>query len=262
MVRQLDFHTPNNSTKDALRRYMPPCIVLALLLLAWWFGWLDYISLSAITMHRQKLAGLVDSHLLLSLVIYFLVYAALVAISFPGASLMTLVAGLLFGGMLGGLVTVFAATSGAVLIFLVARSSFGDFLEQRASGYAGKLIAGFQKDSFNYLLSLRLTPVFPFWVINIVPAILNMRLRPYALATFLGIIPGTLAYAFIGAGLASVIEAQEKAHPGCGAAGNCTIDVGALVTPQLLIALVALGVIALIPVIVKRFGNPSRDISS
>jgi uncharacterized membrane protein YdjX (TVP38/TMEM64 family) len=158
----------------------------------------------------------------------------------------------MFGGVVGGLATVLAATAGAVVIFLIAKSSIGDFLETRASGFVARLAEGFRRDSFNYLLSLRLTPLFPFWVVNIVPAMLNMRLGPYALATFIGIIPGTFAYAFVGAGLGSVISAQEAANPGCSAMGTCSIDPRSLVTPQLLIAMAALGVVALIPVVVRR----------
>ncbi len=243
-----------NNGSQALRKYGPLAAIVVALGAAWFGGLFDYFSLSKLIMHRESLAAQVAANFPLAILVYCLIYIVLVAVSFPGASLLTLISGFLFGGFVGGSATVVSATIGAVIIFLVARSSFGDFLERRAGGFVAKLIDGFREDSFNYLLSLRLTPVFPFWVVNIVPAMLNMKVGPYALATFLGIIPGTFAYSFVGAGLGSIIEAQELAHPGCGAAGTCAIDVKALVTPQIVFAMVALGLVALAPVILKRLG--------
>ncbi len=239
---------------QALQKYGPLAAIAIALIAAWAGGLFEYFSLSTLIMHREALAARVEDNFVFAIAVYCLVYVVLVAISFPGASLLTLVSGFLFGGLVAGTATVVSATMGAVIIFLIARSSFGDFLEKRASGFVGKLVGGFQKDAFSYLLSLRLTPVFPFWVINIVPAMLNMKVGPYALATFLGIIPGTFAYSFVGAGLGSVIQAQERAQPGCSAAGTCAIDVKALVTPQIIIAMVALGLVALAPVVIKRLG--------
>jgi uncharacterized membrane protein YdjX (TVP38/TMEM64 family) len=234
------------------KRLALPAVLFGLLALAWGGGLLDYFSLSSIIAHRQLLTAHIEAHFALALAVYIATYVALVTISFPGASLLTLASGFLFGGLTGATASLFAATGGAVLIFLIARSSFGGVLERRAGGFAARMAEGFRRDAFNYLLSLRLAPIFPFWVINIVPALLNMRLAPYALATFLGIIPATFAFAFIGAGLGSVIEAQERAQPGCAAAGTCSIDPQSLVTPQLLLALAGLAVLSLIPVVVKR----------
>lgn len=240
------------------RRFLPPVILVLLLVAAWRTGVLDQFSLSGFIRHREWLAGFVDANFLAALAIYFAIYAALVAISFPGASLLTLASGFLFGGLAGGTVTVFAATAGATAVFLVARSSFGKLLEARAQGFAAKLAEGFREDAFLYLLSLRLTPIFPFWVVNIVPALLGMRAAPYALATFLGIIPGTFAFAFVGAGLGSVIDAQERPDPGCAAAGTCAIDVSGLLTPQIIAAFAAFGLVALMPPVLRRLGFLSR----
>jgi uncharacterized membrane protein YdjX (TVP38/TMEM64 family) len=245
--------TGKNQAGGQARRFLLPAAIAAILAIAYWSGFFEHLTLSSIIRHREWLAALVRENLPLAVAAYMVLYAALVSISFPGASLVTIAAGMLFGGLLGGASTVFAATAGAVLIFLVARSSVGDFLEQRASGFVARLADGFRKDAFNYLLSLRLTPIFPFWVVNIVPAMLNMRLDHYALATFIGIIPGTFAYAFVGAGLSSVIAAQEMANPGCADAGTCSIDPQALVTPQLVLAMAGLGIAALIPVVYRHW---------
>lgn len=247
-------HRGAGGAGDAVRRYGPIAALACLLAFAWKMGWFDQVSLSSLVRNREWLLAFVAAHALLSFGAYILLYALLVAVSFPGASLLTLASGLLFGGLAGGTASVIAATIGAAAIFLAARSSFGQLLQRRAGGFVGRLAEGFRRDSFSYLLFLRLTPIFPFWVVNIVPALLNMRLGPYVAATFVGIIPGTFAYAFVGAGLGSVIAAQEQANPGCGKAGACSIDVSALITPQLLIAFTALGFAALIPVALRRFG--------
>lgn len=249
---------PRGAGLPAVRLVLPLAIV-AVLAAAWASGLLDKLSLSAVISHREALAAQIAANRPLALAAYVLLYAALVAISFPGASLLTLAGGFLFGGFAGATGTVIGATAGAVLIFLIARSSFGGSLEKRAGNFAARMAEGFRRDAFSYLLSLRLAPVFPFWVINIVPAILNMRLAPFALATFLGIIPGTFAIAYIGAGLGSVIESQERAQPGCAAAGTCHIDPNSLVTPQLVWALAGLAVLALVPVVAKRLALRRRQ---
>lgn len=233
-------------------RLVPVALVFLALFVAWRAGWLDLVSLSSLIRHRAMLASYVEAHPALSYLACFATYAVLVAVSFPGASLLTIISGFLFGGILGGSVSVLAATTGAVAIFLIARSSFGDLFQRRAGPFLSRMVDGFNRDAFNYLLFLRLTPVFPFWVVNIVPGLLNMKLVPYALATALGIIPATYAYAYVGAGLDSLIAAQERANPGCAQAGNCEIDPAALVTPQILFAMVALAVLSLLPVIIRR----------
>lgn len=238
-----------------LKKWLPLGVIASILGFAWIGGWFEYLSLSNMIMHREALGDIVSSNFLISILGYIVFYAGLVAISFPGASLLTIAAGFLFGGWLGGIATVFGATLGAVIIFEIARTSFGEAMQKRTGKFVDKMREGFQEDSFLYLLTLRLTPVFPFWVINIVPALLNMKIVPYAIATFIGIIPGTIAYAFIGAGLDSVIMAQEAANPGCAASGTCQINPGSLITTEVIIAMVGLGVISIMPVVIKKIKN-------
>jgi uncharacterized membrane protein YdjX (TVP38/TMEM64 family) len=234
------------------RKWLPLAVLAALMALGFAFGLHRQLSLSNLIMQRHDLAAFVDQNLALALLAYTAIYATAVALSFPGASFLTIAGGFLFGWLIGGAVTVVGATLGACAVFLVARSSFGEVLTHRAGPFLARLAEGFRENAFHYLLFLRLTPVFPFWLVNIAPAIFRMPLVSYALATFVGIIPGTFAYAFIGTGLDSVIAAQEAAHPGCAAEGTCQIDVSALVTPQLLAAFFVLGIASLIPVILKR----------
>jgi uncharacterized membrane protein YdjX (TVP38/TMEM64 family) len=236
-----------------LRKWCPLAVLVALMTLAFSQGLHNQLTLSELIRERQNLAGLVENNLFLTVLGYIALYAVAVALSFPGASLFTIAGGFLFGWVAGGFATVFGATVGAAVVFLVAKSSFGEVLTRRAGPFVTRLAEGFRRDAFNYLLFLRLTPVFPFWLVNIAPAVFQMPFGPYVLATFTGIIPGTFAYAFIGSGLDSVIAAQEAANPGCAAAGTCAVDISALVTPQLIAAFFALGIASLIPVVLKRF---------
>lgn len=242
-----------NEIYPQAKRFLPALLVIMFLVISWFAGWFEYFSLSNLIMNREDLANFASDNMFVAMASYLLLYAALVAISFPGASLLTIGAGFVFGGFAAGILTVFGATAGAVIIFLIARSSFGDFLVRKAGPFVSKMVDGFNRDAFNYLLMIRLTPLFPFWVVNIVPALVNVRLLPYTIATFLGIIPGTFAYSFVGAGLGSVIEAQEAANPGCANAGTCEIDPSSLITPQILWAMLGLAAISVLPVLIRKF---------
>ena len=237
-----------------IRRWGPVGVILLLMGVGYSQGWHQYLSLDALVTHRSMLADLVAEHYALALLGYVAIYVVAVALSFPGASFITIAGGLLFGWMIGGLLTVVAATLGATLIFLAARSVFGSSLRERATGFVHRFAEGFRQDAFNYLLFLRLVPVFPFWLINIAPALFGVRLGTYVSATLIGILPGTFAYAFIGAGFDSVIAAQEAANPTCSLDPDCTLtlDPGALITGELIAAFVALGVVALIPPVLKE----------
>ncbi|WP_321499527.1 TVP38/TMEM64 family protein [Breoghania sp.] len=232
---------------------MPLALLIAAMVLGYAMGWHRYLTLTELIRHRDELDELVDAHYWATATVFCLVYVACVALSFPGASLLTLAGGLLFGALSAGTMTAFAATSGAVIVFLVASSSFGGALKRRAGPATRRLARGLREDAFNYLLFLRLTPIFPFWLVNVVPALVEVPLRTYTLATFIGILPGTYAYAFLGSGLDSLIEAQEEADPGCVARGACSIEVSALITGEMIVAFLALGGAALIPVVLKKW---------
>jgi uncharacterized membrane protein YdjX (TVP38/TMEM64 family) len=152
---------------------------------------------------------------------------------------------------------VVAATIGASIIFLIARSAFGEYVVRRAGPRLSKILDGFCADAFSYLLFLRLVPLFPFFLVNLAPALVGVRLGTFVAATALGVIPATFVFASVGAGLDSVINAQAAAYHACLAAGrtDCRVDFdpAAALTPQLIGALVALGLLALVPVVVKRF---------
>ena len=219
-----------------------PLAVLALLIGAAFAFRIDrYLTLDALRDNRAALLAFVEANGLLAACAFVLAYAAVVALSIPGAAIMTLAGGFLFGVALGASLTVTGATLGATLLFLIARSAAGDFLRRRAGPFLARMSEGFSKDAFNYLLFLRLVPAFPFWAVNLAPALLGMRLAPFVIATALGIIPGTVVYTAFGASLGHVFDAGGQ------------VDLKAVFSPTLIAALIGLGLLALLPVVLKRF---------
>jgi len=246
------------SSPPAYRRWLAPAAIVALMALGYVLGLQEYISLSALASHRDMLRGFTASHGLLAIAIFASIYVLAVSLSFPGATALTVVGGFLFGWLWGGFAAMASATMGASVIFMIARSSFGETLAQRGGPALARLRRGFSNDAFNYLLFLRLVPLFPFWLVNLASALTGMRLRTFAAATAIGIIPGTFAFAFLGEGLDSILDAQAKAHAACVAekgADNCAFDlsVSSLVTTEMLVAFAALGLVALIPVGLKKW---------
>lgn len=215
------------------RRFLVPLALLILLGVAWGFGLHRSLSLEALAEHRSALGAEVAARPVLAAVLYVLAYILVVALSLPGGVVMTLAGGLLFGVVWGTILTVVGASLGAALIFLAARSAFAPLLAGRAEGLLGALRVGLERDGFFYLLTLRLVPIFPFWLVNLAPALVGMRFAPYLAATFLGIIPGTAVFAGIGAGLDQVF-----------AIGGVP-DLGVIFSPAVLLPLLGLGALSL-----------------
>ncbi|MGQ0457315.1 MAG: TVP38/TMEM64 family protein [Hyphomicrobium sp.] len=243
-----------------LRRCFPLIVLGALMALAFAMGWHKYLSFKTVGLNYDALKAFVAGNWTLAALAYAAAYIAVVALSLPGALIMTLTGGLLFGWLAGTVLTVISATVGATLIFLIAKSSFGETLAAKAGPWVDKLREGFKENALSYLLFLRLVPAFPFFAVNLAPALLGVPLSTYVIGTLLGIIPGTTAFSVAGAGLGSVIEAQNKSYQACLAASpanpavDCpySIDTSALVTPELLAAFTLLGVVALAPIALKK----------
>lgn len=206
-------------------RFLPLAAIAVAMAAAYGFGLHRYLSLQSLAENRAVLRGFTADNLALSLLIYMLIYVVAVALSIPGAVILTITGGLLFGWLVGGAVTVLAATIGAIILFLVAKSALGESLVNKAGPALTRLKDGFAEDAFNYLLFLRLVPAFPFWLVNIAPALANVKLRTFALATAIGIIPGTFAFSFVGQGLDSIIAAQSTAHDACVAEGGGSLPI-------------------------------------
>jgi uncharacterized membrane protein YdjX (TVP38/TMEM64 family) len=186
---------------------------------------------------------------------YIALYIAVIALSLPGGAIMTMAGGFLFGPVIGTLAAIVGALTGGIVIFLIARSACGEWLTRRAGPFAAKLADGFRADAFSYLVFLRLVP-FPFWLVNLAAALFGIRLSTFIAATAIGILPATLTFAVFGAGLDSVIAAQESQYNTCGATGraDCRIDfdLSHVLTPTLLLALGALALLALVPALARR----------
>ena len=240
-----------------LWRYAPLAIVLALTAVVLAMGWHRELSLETLVRYRMAFEDLVAAHGLIAVLAFVAVYIAVVTLSIPGAVYLTITGGLLFGAAYGALASFTGATIGATVLFLMALTAFGELLIRRAGPRAARLAEGFREDAFSYLLFLRLVPLFPFFLVNLVPALAGVRLAPFLAATAIGIAPATIVFALVGSSLDSVIATQTAGYRDCLAAGrtDCMVafDIYSVLTPTLIAALVGLGVLALIPVAVKRW---------
>ncbi|HUI96618.1 MAG TPA: VTT domain-containing protein [Xanthobacteraceae bacterium] len=253
-------HKPITSGPAGLRprRILPFAIILLVsAAAAMATGWYRHIDAGALLERWDAIEAVVGNHRWTALAGFTSLYAALAALSLPCGALLTVAGGVIFGGIAGGIASLIGATAGGTVVFLAARSALGGWLVRRGGRRVETIAAGFCADAFNYLLFLRLVPAFPFWLVNLVPALCGVRLATFVAATALGIIPATFAFAFFGAGLASAIAAQAPAYRACMATGgtHCTLgfDPSAAATPELIAALVVLGVLALMPVAVRRY---------
>jgi len=231
---------PKGDVMDKVRRFAPLSAIAATVATAYAFGLGDYLSFDQLRDNRELLISLVENHAVLMTLGFILIYAVATAISLPGGGLLSITGGFLFGSIAGTIWIVIGATIGAVGIFLAAKTALGDMLKAKAGPWLMKLEDGFKDNAFNYLLVLRLVPLFPFFVVNLVPAFLGVGLRTYSLATVLGIIPGAFVFASVGAGLGSVFDQGGSFSP------------SAALTPQVITALIGLTILALIPVGYKK----------
>jgi uncharacterized membrane protein YdjX (TVP38/TMEM64 family) len=187
----------------------------------------------------------------ISLLAFLGLYTIVAALPVPGAEILTVAAGFLFGIWIGTTAVVIAATLGATVLFLVTRSVAGDALRARAGPFLARMETGFNENALSYLLVLRLIPAFPFFIVNLVPAVLGVPLRTFVIGTLVGIIPATFVFASIGAGLGSVFDRMEE------------VSLANALTPEVLTALAGLAGLALIPVAYRKLRrHPGRGVSS
>ncbi len=230
----------DDAARRARFRLWPLALLAALALLLYLLGLTDYLSFEALRRERALLLAWVDRYPVLSALSFVLVYAASTALSLPGGAVLTLAGGFLFGVVAGAVYATIGATAGAVLVFLIARSALGEPLRARAGPWLTRMREGFNRNCLSYLLVLRLVPVFPFWLVNLVPAVLGMPLSTYTLGTLLGIIPGCIVYTSVGAGLGAVFDAGGEP------------DLALVLEPSILLPLLGLALLSLAPVIYRR----------
>lgn len=221
------------------RRLWPVYIILAGLGLALSQGWHELLTLESLSVNAASLDRMVQQNFLIVFISYVAIYAAATTFMVPGSAL-TIGGGFLFGLALGTPATVIGATLGASILFFASKTSIGSVLRDVAGPFIEKMRAGFAENPVSYMFALRLIPLFPFAAVNIAPGLLGAKYRDYLVTTFFGIIPGTLAYTWIGAAVKGTLLAGG------------TPDIGSLAA-NFVPAFIALGVVSLLPVAYKKF---------
>ncbi len=239
--------TQDKSIRSIWVRLWPLYIILAGLAITISQGWHQQLTPTALGENAVYLNTLVENNFWLVLLAFIGIYAAATAFMVP-ASALTIGGGFLFGVYVGAPAVIIGATMGACILFIAAKTSLGETLKSIAGPFLAKMEKGFNENALSYMFTLRLIPLFPFAVVNIAPAILGAKFRDYFITTALGIIPGTIAYTLIGSGLrGTLLDAAAKGE---------TANVGAIVRDagaNFLPAFIALGVVAMIPAIYKKF---------
>jgi uncharacterized membrane protein YdjX (TVP38/TMEM64 family) len=220
------------------KKLILPAILLTGFIAFFASGAHEFFSWQFLGHHYNAIKDFVGDKQWLSYLGFFCAYLAAVAFSLPIASLLTLTGGAILGWPTAAL-AVLAATAGGGLVFFAARNLFSDILQRRAGPFLGKLEDGFSQNAFFYLLALRLVPTAPFWVVNIVPALTRMGIVQFLAATFIGIIPGSFVYVWVGRGFDQALTAGQ------------TPDFSILSSSNILLPLGALGLLSLIPVFVR-----------
>lgn len=223
---------------------MLPLIGIAIVAVIGFFTLKDYLSFESLRDNREALLAWRDANFILATIAFLSVYIAIVAFSLPGAAIASLTGGFLFGLFPGAFYNIMAASIGAVLIFTAARMGLGDYLSRKmdsAGGVVGRIKAGLDDNEVSFLLLMRLVPAFPFFVANLVPALVGTKLRTFAWTTFIGIIPGGVVYTWVGSGLGEVFARGE------------TPDLGIIFDPKILAPILALCALSVLPIVLKAF---------
>ena len=235
--------TPSLETEKGgspVNKFVPLGVLAAGIAAFFALGLDHYVSFEALREHRALLANFVAYNPLVAPLVFMVIYAVVVAFSLPGGAIMTIAGGFLFGTVLGTAWVVLSATLGATILFVIAKTSLGDLLRAKAGPWLKKMENGFKENALSYLLVLRLIPLFPFFVVNLVPAFLGVHLRTYVIGTLLGIVPGSFVFATVGAGLGSIFDSNEA------------FTATGILTPEIVTALVGLSLLSLLPIAYKK----------
>ena len=231
-----------NSQKSPLMRNLP-LIAIGLVAIVGAFTLRDYLSFDALRDNREALLAFRDANFVLTVLGFIAVYVMIVGFSLPGAAIATLTGGFLFGTAFGTVVNITGATLGATLIFLAARMGLGERLKERmdaSDGMVAKLKKGLDENQWSMLFFIRLVPAVPFFVANLLPAFLGVPLYRFVISTFIGIIPGSIVYTSVGAGLGEVFARGESPN------------LGIIFEPHILLPILGLCLLSLLPVILKK----------
>jgi uncharacterized membrane protein YdjX (TVP38/TMEM64 family) len=222
------------------RRFGPLALIAAVAVAVIASGLIRHLSLHELRTNRQILEAFVAAHPFGSAAAYVGLYVVVVALSLPVALVMTLAGGLLFGPWIGGAAAAIGCTLGAVVIFMVCRTALGDVLRRRAGPLAARIEDGIERDAFSYVVALRLIPIAPFWLVNLALGFFDIPPLVFGAATFLGILPVSVIYAGLGAGLHRLFV--HGARP----------NLHMIFEPRILLPLAGLAILALAPIIWRR----------
>jgi uncharacterized membrane protein YdjX (TVP38/TMEM64 family) len=220
-----------------------PLFVLAGVLIAFFtLGLNKYVTLDALRENREVLKTWVAENKTEAVLSFIAAYVAVAAFSLPLGAVLSIAGGYLFGSVFGAAWIVVGATTGATLLFLIAKSSLGEPLRARFAAQVQRMEEGFRQNAFSYLLLLRLVPLFPFWLVNLAPAFLGVPVLTFVITTFVGIIPGAFVFASIGNAANAAFEAGE----------TLDLSIGTLLSrPDFYIPIVGLAVLSLIPIVYR-----------
>ena len=225
---------------NQMKRWILLIFLMVLLGVFFYFHLYRYLSFTSLRYHREMLLSWSQQHFICFILGFMGIYIVAVAASIPGASFLTLAGGFLFGPLIGTLSTVIAATFGAFIVFMAVKLALREWVAKKAVKWLKTMEQGFQENTFNYLLFLRLVPLFPFWLVNIAPALLGVSARDFVVATFIGIIPGTFVYVMVGNGLGHIFDTNQ------------TPNLAIILDPKILLPLLALALLALAPIAYKK----------
>jgi len=229
----------------SLRRLLPVVVLAAGAVLFFALGLHKLLTFEALREHRDLLIGWVKNHNVSAIAAYIAGYAVAVVFLPPSGTVITLAGGFIFGAVVATVSVMIGATIGATALFLVVRYSARDLARKLDESVLQKMASGFRRDEMSYMLFLRLIPLFPFWLVNIAPAFLGVRLRTFVIGTFIGIIPGVIVYAVVGAGLGDVFDANEE------------FSLAGVMTPEIIAGLVGLAALSLAPVAYRKYKTKS-----
>lgn len=238
-------------TINRLRQFGPVIFVIVCLAVLVGMDWHRYLSLSALADHRFMVISFTDENLLYAAILFVLIFTVSITLSVPAGAFLTVASGFLFDIWLGGTLSVIGSTIGSYGLFRVAKTAVGKFFQARVRKFITKLESDFDSNAFYYLLMLRLNPVVPFWILNVASAFIGISPVVFFWSTFLGVIPGCFLFAWVGTGLGRVLT--DMTDPSI-------VD---LMTPDVLLPLVVLGVLSFLPIVYqKTTGNklPGIDV--
>ncbi len=242
----------SNSPMILIKRWLPIAVLIAAFVAFFASGVYQKLTLDELALRYGDLTAYIEVNFWPAVLLGVLTYVVVTAASLPAASLLSITIGLVFGWAVGAIIIVIGATIGASILFVAASSLLKDFFSDRAGDKLNVMAAGFRDDSVSYMLFLRLAAIFPFFIVNIVPAILGVRFSVFFWTTLVGIIPGTIAYAFAGEGLRSIISERATACAANVAPCGEPFSAANLITKEMLIAFVLLALVSLLPVVLKK----------